>query len=59
MLISKFAEEPTAPGAPQAPLEEFAMNFSRIEYSYRPQKADGTLDTPWHDHLRPQDREGG
>ncbi len=22
------------------------MNYSRIEYSYRPQKADGNLDTP-------------
>jgi type VI secretion system secreted protein Hcp len=28
------------------PLEQVSFNFSKIEFSYAPQKADGTLDSP-------------
>ncbi len=28
------------------PLEQISLNFSKIEYEYKPQKADGTLDAP-------------
>ena len=28
------------------PLDQIALNFSKIEFEYKPQKADGTLDSP-------------
>jgi type VI secretion system secreted protein Hcp len=28
------------------PLDQISLNFSKIEYEYKPQKADGTLDSP-------------
>jgi len=28
------------------PTEQFTLNFAKIEYEYKPQKADGTLDAP-------------
>jgi type VI secretion system secreted protein Hcp len=27
------------------PIDQFALNFAKIEFSYKPQKADGTLDS--------------
>lgn len=29
-----------------APIDEFSLNFAKIEFSYTPQKADGSLDNP-------------
>ena len=28
------------------PTDQFSLNFAKIEFSYKPQKADGTLDSP-------------
>lgn len=28
------------------PVDQISMNFAKIEYEYKPQKADGTLDSP-------------
>jgi type VI secretion system secreted protein Hcp len=28
------------------PTDQFSLNFAEIEYGYRPQKADGSLDAP-------------
>ena len=33
-------------GGGNFPADQFSLNFSRIEFEYRPQKADGTLDAP-------------
>ncbi len=34
-------------GVPAAvPVDEFAMNYAKIEFSYRPQNTDGTLEQP-------------
>ncbi len=32
----------------QAPMDQISFNFSRIEFEYRPQKGDGSLDAPIH-----------
>jgi len=29
-----------------APIDQFSLNFSKIEFEYKPQKADGSLDAP-------------
>ncbi len=29
-----------------APMDRFALNFAKIEFEYKPQKADGSLDSP-------------
>jgi len=33
-------------GATEEPTESCSLNFSKIEFEYKPQKADGTLDAP-------------
>ena len=36
----------TAGSNPDVPNDQFSLNFSKIEVEYKPQKADGTLDSP-------------
>ena len=36
----------TAGSNPQVPNDQFSLNFNKIEVEYKPQKADGTLDSP-------------
>ena len=43
LLISSYK---IGPGADAVSEEEITFNFSKIEYSYAAQKADGTLDSP-------------
>jgi type VI secretion system secreted protein Hcp len=33
-------------GSGEIPMDQVAINFSKIEFEYKPQKADGTLDSP-------------
>ena len=33
-------------GSDPTPVDQFTLNFANIEYSYAPQKADGSLDSP-------------
>lgn len=44
LLISSFQTGGSAGG--DVPTEQISLNFSKIEYEYKPQKADGTLDGP-------------
>ena len=55
VLISSYQQGSSqAPGASQAPggvegdipVDQFSLNYSKITIVYKPQKADGTLDTP-------------
>ena len=55
VLISSYQQGSSqAPGAGQAPggfqgdvaVDQFSLNFSKIEVVYKPQKADGAFDTP-------------
>jgi type VI secretion system secreted protein Hcp len=41
VLISSF----TSQSGDGMPSESISLNFTKIEYSYSPQKADGSLDT--------------
>jgi type VI secretion system secreted protein Hcp len=44
VLVSSYQTGGTA-GSP-IPHESIALNFSKVEFEYKPQKADGTLDGP-------------
>jgi len=43
-LISSF-QASGSDGSGSLPMENFSLNFAKIEFEYKPQKADGTLDT--------------
>jgi type VI secretion system secreted protein Hcp len=43
LLVSSYH---TSAGTDSAPMDQVAFNFSRIQLEYRPQKPDGSLDTP-------------
>jgi type VI secretion system secreted protein Hcp len=43
LLVSSF--QTSGGGGSQAPTESFSLNFTKIEFSYSPQKPDGSLDT--------------
>ncbi len=45
LLVSSFQTGGSA-GSDVVPVEQISLNFSKIEYEYKPQKADGTLDGP-------------
>lgn len=45
LLISSFQTGGSAHGD-VVPVDQISLNFSKIEYEYKPQKADGTLDSP-------------
>ena len=42
VLVSSVQDSGHAQG--DVPLESFTLNFAKIEFAYKPQKADGTLD---------------
>jgi type VI secretion system secreted protein Hcp len=44
ILVSQF--QLNAGRSEVIPTEQIMLNFARIEFAYRPQKADGTLDAP-------------
>jgi type VI secretion system secreted protein Hcp len=46
VLVSSFLNLGNSKSNEAYPIEEVTLNFKRIEIEYRPQKADGTLDTP-------------
>ena len=45
LLVSSFQTGGHA-GGDVIPEDQISLNFSKIEYEYKPQKADGTLDSP-------------
>lgn len=45
LLVSSFQTGGSAHGG-VIPQNQISLNFSKIEYEYKPQKADGTLDSP-------------
>ena len=42
ILVSNYT---TAGGGGELPVDTISLNFGKIEYEYKPQKADGTLDS--------------
>lgn len=45
LLISSY--QTSGSGAPDVvPTDQISLNFSKIEFDYKPQKADGSLDSP-------------
>jgi type VI secretion system secreted protein Hcp len=42
VLVSSF----TANGSGDVPIDNFSLNFGKMDFEYKPQKADGTLDSP-------------
>jgi type VI secretion system secreted protein Hcp len=45
LIVSSFKTAPSK-SSDSVPLESVSMNFSKIEFSYAPQKADGSLGSP-------------
>lgn len=45
LMVSSYQTGGTA-GSDVIPVNSIALNFSKIEYEYKPQKADGSLDSP-------------
>lgn len=45
LLVSSYQTGGSAHGD-VIPVDQISLNFSKIEYEYKPQKADGTLDAP-------------
>jgi type VI secretion system secreted protein Hcp len=44
LLVSSY--QTGGSGGDVIPVDQISLNFSKIEYEYKPQKADGTLDSP-------------
>ena len=44
VLVSSYSTGGSGGG--DLPMESFSLNFGKMEYEYKPQKADGTLDSP-------------
>jgi type VI secretion system secreted protein Hcp len=45
-LVSSFQTGGNASSDSVVPMDQFSLNFAKIEHEYKPQKADGTLDGP-------------
>jgi type VI secretion system secreted protein Hcp len=45
VLVSSY-QSGGSEGSNALPVDQFALNFSKIEFSYAPQKPDGKLDSP-------------
>ena len=45
LLVSSYSTGGSAHGD-IVPVDNISLNFAKIEYEYKPQKADGTLDSP-------------
>jgi len=41
------------------PVDQITFNFSKIEFTYAPQKADGKLDSPVVHHYSVKENKGG
>jgi type VI secretion system secreted protein Hcp len=44
VLVSSYQSAGSEGGGSSLPVDQFALNFSKIEFEYKAQKADGTLD---------------
>jgi type VI secretion system secreted protein Hcp len=44
LLVSSY--QTSGSGGDVVPVDQIAMNFSKIEFEYKPQKQDGSLDSP-------------
>ena len=47
LLVSSYQTGGSGSGD-VVPLDQISMNFSKIEFEYKPQKADGSMDSPMH-----------
>jgi len=57
LLVSSFKSGGSAEGDSVVPVDEVDLNFTKIEWNYAPQKADGTLDAPViHNYDRKQQK---
>jgi type VI secretion system secreted protein Hcp len=45
LLVSSY-QSGGSEGSGALPVDQFSLNFSKIKFEYKPQKADGTLDGP-------------
>ena len=45
LMVSSYQTGGSENGAP-TPVDQISLNFSKIEFEYKPQKSDGTLDSP-------------
>ncbi len=45
-LVSSYQSGGHDAQGAQVPTDQFALNFAKIEFTYAPQKADGSLDSP-------------
>lgn len=48
VLVSSYALGGSEGGADGDPQDVFSLNFVKLSYDYKPQKADGSLDAPVH-----------
>jgi type VI secretion system secreted protein Hcp len=46
VLVSSYKTTPQPAGSGAGPTDQFSLNYAKIEYSYRPQNADGSLAPP-------------
>lgn len=58
VLVSSYQTGGSAAGQ-GVPLDQIALNFTKIEMEYKPQKADGTLDGPIKSHWSVKENKGG
>lgn len=45
LLVSSY-QSGDAAGGSSVPTDQFSLNYAKIKYEYKPQKADGSLDAP-------------
>jgi type VI secretion system secreted protein Hcp len=45
LMVSSYQTGGSENGSP-VPIDQISLNFSKIEFEYKPQKSDGTLDAP-------------
>jgi type VI secretion system secreted protein Hcp len=45
VLISQYKSEGMLDGTTTVPIDQFSLNFTKITFEYKPQKADGSLDS--------------
>jgi type VI secretion system secreted protein Hcp len=57
--FSGSGDQSPVPSEAASPVETFSLNFSKIEYGYKEQKADGTLGGAIQAHWSVKDNKGG
>ena len=45
-IVSSYQTKPQPPGSGAGPVDQFSLNFAKIEYSYKPTLANGALGSP-------------